>query len=114
MRQGINDACRTNFTVSRSASSNTIRYPDKCGHCAFKFRCRRREAKEGCLSVDGEKQVCDEFGDVCTMPKHPKVGCRWGALDATQSCLNRADLPDWRREGYRKLLSNLPEGNCIE
>jgi len=79
--------------------------PEKCGQCSFKFRCRNRETKNGCLSVDGERTTCTEFGNICDLPPAPVVGCRWGMFaEAFKACTFRPDIPDWRREAYKKFL----------
>jgi len=94
-----------------------VEVPEKCGHCSFKMRCKNRPMSDGCFPVQAEKQVCEEFGDVCMMPKTPLFkNCQWNMLGAmlTQCTTNRPDLPDWKRDGFRKGAEFFPEQNCIE
>jgi hypothetical protein len=94
--------------------------PEACGHCSFKFRCRKMESKQdGCFALEGESQQCGDGtkGDVCEMPKIEKheIGCKYAmAKMFMEQCVNRADLPDWKREGYEKMGDMLPEMNCVE
>jgi len=91
--------------------------PEKCGHCSFKFRCRKRAKTEGCNPIDGEHVACDEHAGVCDMPKFPlhNLGCRYEfASMYLQQCVNRADLSEWKREGYRKMFDLLPHFHCSE
>jgi hypothetical protein len=120
MREDIADACKVQFNTTNEDGFADLmpagfKIPEKCGHCSFKFRCRNRQRTEGCLSVEGEKQTCSEFGDVCDLPPAPVVGCRWGMFaDVFKACTARPDIPDWRRESYKKFLNMMPDGNCIE
>jgi hypothetical protein len=119
MRSDIADACQTTFNITKHGSvvptPPGFTIPDRCGHCSFKFRCRKREKVEGCLSIEAEKKSCEEHSEVCTLPPSPHVGCKWNVFAAgLKACLNRADLPDWRREAYRKFADGMPEANCIQ
>jgi hypothetical protein len=120
MRQGVADACQTTFNVSNPTAQLTtlgadFPVPNKCGHCSFKLKCRKRDRKDGCYSLDLQKETCHEFGDVCTVEKHPKLGCRWNLLmGALKNCANKPDIPDWRRDAIMKYANGLPETNCVE
>jgi hypothetical protein len=93
-----------------------IDFPAACGKCAYKFKCANREVKDGCFPLKAEKETCEEHGDVCDMPKTPVFGnCKWNMLTAGfAACVTgRADLPEWRREGYHQGGRFLPEQNCV-
>jgi len=92
-----------------------FQFPEKCGQCSFKVRCRKRDKKDGCYSLDVQKETCNEFGNICTVPKHSRLGCKYNILlAAAKNCLNRPDLADWRRDALRRFTDGLPEGNCIQ
>lgn len=122
MREDIATACGITFnTTNKTTDGFTdlmpagFKMPEKCGQCSFKFRCRTRQRTEGCLTVDGERDTCTEYGQVCDLPPAPVVGCRWGMFaEAFKACTFRPDIPDWRREAYKKFLEMMPEGNCVE
>uniref|UniRef100_A0A915I4H7 Uncharacterized protein n=1 Tax=Romanomermis culicivorax TaxID=13658 RepID=A0A915I4H7_ROMCU len=119
MRKDLADACQTTINMTRTGPAFPLppgfQLPEKCGHCSFKVRCRKRDKQEGCFSLEPQKETCHEFGDVCSIAPHPKIGCRWGLLFAAlKNCANRADLADWRREGLRKFAEGLPEMNCFD
>lgn len=91
-------------------------FPEKCGKCSFKFSCANREKKDGCFPIKAEKENCNEFAEVCTMPKVPVFNnCRWSSMNSfMQQCItNRPDLADWRRDGYSQGGRFMPEMNCV-
>jgi hypothetical protein len=95
---------------------HSIDMPPACGKCSYKFKCANREVKDGCFPIKAEKEVCEEHGDVCEMPKTPEFdNCKWNLLTAgfQQCVLNRPDLPEWRRQGYYQGGRFLPEQNCV-
>lgn len=116
LRQSFVDACDVKVDLSAMPEMPQIPdIPDKCGHCSNKFRCRKREKQDGCFPLDGEKKVCSEHSDVCDMPKFPlhNLGCRYEfAPMYLQQCANRPDLPDWKRDGLKKMSDMLPKFHC--
>jgi hypothetical protein len=89
--------------------------PDKCGHCSFKFRCRKRSPDGDCFPLNAEREVCHEHSDVCEMPKIPMAGldCKYDvAGQIFMQCGNRPDVADWMRHGFREYAKVLPQFHC--
>jgi hypothetical protein len=121
LRHKAVDACDIKLDFSKVPQVPDIpTMPEACGHCSFKFRCRKMESKQdGCFALEGETQACGDGpkGEVCEMPKIEKheIGCKWGMAKMYMAqCLNRHDIPDWKRQGYEKMGNMLPEFNCEE
>lgn len=117
MRKDILESCGLDVTpppVSLPTPAG-FQLPPKCGHCSFKVRCQKREAKEGCFPFNTEKDTCHDHGDVCEMGKTVDGDCKWFKyIEGLRQCVNRPELPEWKRESYKKTLSMLPEINCHE
>jgi len=118
MRDDWIEACDVKIEKSKlPAIPNFPGMPDKCGHCSFKARCRKREKTDDCIPFDGEIQHCHEHADVCDMPKLPihDLGCRYEFVPMYfQQCANRADFSPNKEEGVRKMMSNFPKFHCAE
>lgn len=96
-------------------STQEFTYPERCGHCSFKSRCRTREKTEHCFPLEYENEICHDYSDICTMPKVPSLGCAHGVWrEILSQCANRPDIGDNVRSNYRKMLKNMPETHCIE
>jgi hypothetical protein len=116
VRKSLIDACDVSVDLDSMPDPPPMpELPAACGHCSYKFRCRKREKSEDCFPLDGEKQVCEEHATVCDMPPFPlhNLGCRYEyAPYYLKQCLNRPDISEARREGYRKMMDMLPNFHC--
>jgi len=119
MRQAFVDACAIPMDISALSDPpypDSLKFPSRCGYCSSKVRCQKRPMSEGCFSLNFEHQVCEDFKDVCDMPMVPMMNnCRWNlAMEMVKQCMNRPEMPDWKREGLKKFLKASPETNCVE
>jgi hypothetical protein len=120
LRKGFMDAC--NLFVEGGAENlpdlpMQLPFPEKCGNCAFKIRCRNRQLADNCFPIETEKEICTEYNDICMLPKTPMFNnCKWGMMGTilTQCSTNRPDVPEWKREGFRKGSKVFPEQICVE
>ncbi|KFD49000.1 hypothetical protein D918_08154 [Trichuris suis] len=89
--------------------------PPMCGHCSFKFRCRRRDNVKDCYPLDGQVDVCHDHGQICSLPKLPHLGCGYAFInEKLKQCFTRPDTPSYVRLGYRKMFESIPKKHCIE
>lgn len=119
IRKKMVQACEVayNFTTAMAfpLPPNFQQPQSPCGYCSFKFRCQTRRESEGCGSVNGEKQICREHSQICALPVSDAYGCQWNVhAAALKACLNRADVPDWRRTAYKRVLDFMPQSNCVK
>lgn len=79
-------------------------YPSLCSCPIFSFF----------RAVNGEKEICMQNSQICSIPASDAYGCQWNVfVAALKACMNRVDIPDWRRTVYKQVLDLLPESNCI-
>jgi hypothetical protein len=123
IRQGVIDAC--DVTVTGLDNMGPFPTPpasfptEPCGHCSFKFRCRKRAVSEGCNPIDGEMEHCHEGsqGEICTFPKiqKKKLGCKYAVVpEMLKQCANRQDIPEWRVMQKQKFSKIVPKFHCID
>lgn len=123
MMEGFINACGITLGGGKSITDLPdipldLEFPDKCGYCAFKVECRNRDGfDDGCFPIDTKKHVCTEHSDVCDMPQVPRIGgCEWAMMGSiwAQCTTSRYDLPEFKREGFRKGSKFFPQQNCIK
>ena len=69
--------------------------------------------------VESEKQACHDgaHGEICTFPEFPlhNLGCRYEFAPLyLQQCANRHDLPEFKRNAFRKMSRIMPNFHCTE
>jgi len=131
MRKGVYEACHINYNhtllehlPAPSIMPKDFKAPDKCGRCAFKAQCRSRAKQDGCFRWDlntkgcgvGDSDDCANCDKACELPKLPEVDCEWGVVrGALMQCVDSKEhVPDWTREGWKKLVSAIPKPRCVE
>jgi hypothetical protein len=120
MRDDMIQACGVTFTGELpTLPPPPANFPtDQCGHCSFKFRCRKREQSDDCSPIDAEVEHCHDGskGGICTLPKieHADLGCKYAVVPYwLMQCANRPDVPDWRRDQMTKWGDIVPKFHCL-
>jgi hypothetical protein len=91
---------------------------EPCGHCGFKYRCRKRQMLTGCGSpVDEEIQYCHDGtdGDICNLPSiaHQDLGCKYALLPAMLTqCSYRPGVNDVWKDLLLKWRDMAPKFHC--
>jgi hypothetical protein len=118
LRHDLIHACDVKMDETKMAAfPNIPGIPEKCGHCSFKARCRKRAKTDGCNPIEFERQPCNEHGNVCTMPQFPlyNLGCRYEyAPIFLKQCANQAGIADWQRSMWHQKGKVLPKFHCTE
>jgi hypothetical protein len=119
MRDDMIEACGVTVTGDMpTLPSPPAGFPtEQCGHCSFKFRCRKRAQEGDCNPIDAETEHCHDGGkgDICTLPQipHHDLKCKYAVVPyALMQCSNRPDIPEWRREQMRSYSEIIPKFHC--
>jgi hypothetical protein len=99
----------------------------RCGMCSFKLKCRKRDVKslagkKECFPLDIQKKACGaEDCETCATPcALPKLAEDCNLMDKVRTMIGPGirsrmkKVPHSMRMGMMKMLSNMPNGKCIE